>query len=176
MFGRMMGGLLGNQPSMGYGQPQLNWWEQSNLPGYQEQQAPHFYQAPPVNQFMPRPSPYGFMPQMQQPIGFQPTKVALPIMTPEKNNPADPLLNAGGGGGGVGAAPQQQADLAAAMEAMREAQKRANNLNIQMIGHDPAPAGSLWGGPTRRANNRASQAKTDYEKALYDAVMAGYQP
>lgn len=89
MIGRQMSGYgyspMGGQGS--YNQPAMNWWQALSQSQNRGSNTPNFYQRPPAYSYMPSPSPYGLMPMLRQPMGFQPTPEALPMRVPQFNNP-----------------------------------------------------------------------------------------
>jgi len=74
--------------------PSLSWWEASQSPEFSGQPGPHFYQPPSVQDqtgmgLLGGASPYSFMPQLQQPTAFTPTRTVLPITEPRFGNPGN---------------------------------------------------------------------------------------
>lgn len=170
-MGNVISGLLGRpgqnrqsfwQPSPWGGQP-VPWWEQVQQRAQMQNQgpAPYFYQQAPLNYYQPSQSPYSFMPQIQQPSGFTPTPTAEPIMTPEVNNPADPMM------------PQTQApapagpsqDQIAALTAAREAIAGGDPINRW----DYDEMGYLG----QRARRQYRQNLNKYNDLLYKTVIGG---
>lgn len=164
LFGQNMGGMMG-----GY-QP-IPWWMQVQQRAQMPNRgpAPYFFQQPQMNYYQPSFSPYSFMPMMQQPSGFRPTPTAEPIMTPEVNNPADPMLPQAQS---PQAPPGPSQGLLSALSDARSAMQSARDAYGQ------AQVGSLmsdgYKGPLyESARREADRTRRLYEQALYNTTMGG---